>query len=383
MRAVQRLAVGLAILAGCLCLCSHETLSAGTESAAEKPVAEMAARRMLLPAQARFDLEKKGLQVLWSQALGQAVPGEELKALYAAKDLVILETTDANVAYLDARTGTWRSATSLKNSLSGPPVLGQRFLYLLSGGKVVAVDVGTGSVRNELPLRLGNSAPPVLYGDTLILGTADGKIVRFGLENGLHIWTRSAEGQVKERPAVRGKVVLAAAYKGNVVALEGEMGGLLWSWKPPEPAQLTSGVSLGPKGVYVGDDLGFVYYLDAETGMPIWKYPLGRPVLSCALLGNSKLFVSTYKSKGVCLEVEHSPAVLWTHPDAEKVIALGTDRAYCWTWNRSLCAISTDSGTEQWRLQMPSGWQAAAGEGKGAFYLFNRAGSILAVREWD
>jgi len=281
-----RLSVGMVIML----LCAWQ----GVPARGEEP-------RLLDPAESQVRLEREGLKVVWSQDLSQAVPDRTLRAVYATGGLVILETTDANLIHIDAQKGTWRGATSLKGPLSQPPVSAKDGLYALRGGTVLSLDPRTGHVVKTLPLRLAESAPAALYERSLVVGTEDGKIARFDLKDGLVIWRKSVQGVVKDQPIVQSGVVYAAGYRGSVVAVYAENGALLWSWTPNEPAQITSGLLLDGMKLYVGDNQGFIYCLDAETGMPHWKYPLGRPVSSCTALKDAKVLACTYPGTIRCL----------------------------------------------------------------------------------
>ena len=339
--------------------------------------------RVLDPAEPQVQLQEEGLKVLWSQNLSQAVPDRTLKAVYATGGLVILETMDANLVHIDAEKGTWRTATSLRGPLSQPPVAAKDRLYALRGGTVLGIEPDTGHVAETLPLRLADSAPVVLYDQSLVIGTDDGKIARFDLEEGLVVWQKAVEGPVKDQPIVQNGIVYVAGYKGSVTAVYVEDGALLWSWKPPEPAQITSGLLLDGGKLYVGDNQGFVYCMDAETGMPSWKYPVGRPVSNCVALKDAKMLVCTYPGSVVCLQVEDEPKVLWQNDDAKDFITIGKNAAYLQSRDGSLCAISTESGKELWRRRLPSGCQLVSAAEEGTFYVFSPAGAILALTELD
>ena len=339
--------------------------------------------QVLDPAQPPLELKEEGLKILWSQDLSQAVSDRVLKDVYATGGLVILETMDANLVDVDAEKGTWRTATSLRGPLSQRPVAGTDRLYALRGGRVLSIDLQSGRVSRTLPLRLADSAPPVLDGQSLVVGTGNGKIARFDLNEGLVKWERSVEGPVRGQPVVRGGIVYAAGYKGAVMAALVENGIPLWSWKPPQPARITSALALDGQKLYVGDNQGFVYCLDADTGAPAWKYPVGRPVSSCALLRDGKMLVSTYAGTILCLQVGDTQKILWENDSAGTLVAVGKQGAYVLGRDGSLCAISMDDGKELWRRSLPSGCRATSAEEEGTFYVFSPAGAIVALTELD
>jgi len=363
-----RLSVGMVIML----LCAWQ----GFPARGEEP-------RLLDPAESQVRLEREGLKVVWSQDLSQAVPDRTLRAVYATGGLVILETTDANLIHIDAQKGTWRGATSLKGPLSQPPVSAKDGLYALRGGTVLSLDPRTGHVVKTLPLRLAESAPAALYERSLVVGTEDGKIARFDLKDGLVIWRKSVQGVVKDQPIVQSGVVYAAGYRGSVVAVYAENGALLWSWTPNEPAQITSGLLLDGMKLYVGDNQGFIYCLDAETGMPHWKYPLGRPVSSCTALKDAKVLACTYPGTIRCLQVGDTPKLLWENEDATSLITVGKQGAYVLSRDGSLCLISVENGKELWRRSLPSDCQVVSAAKEGSFYVFSPAGAILALAELD
>ena len=256
-------------------------------------------------------------------------------------------------------------------------------LYLLSGGRLLEIDPDTGLIRRRLSPRVGVTSPPVAYPPGLLLGTGDGRVLRFDLQTQLRRKLVSAVAAVSTRPVLDAHNVYVVGYKGKVLAVSGgeEEGLVLWEWRPREPSQLISGLSFADGRLYVGDNRGYVYCLTAGEGVVLWYYPTGGPISAAPDPVRGRLLVFPYKSEALCLGVGAEPTLLWSHPDAERLIATGERGVYLLTRDNSVAHVLLDTGEEEWRLRLPEHGGVTSDPSQPTFYVYMPSGAIMAVQE--
>jgi outer membrane protein assembly factor BamB len=107
-----------------------------------------------------------------------------------------------------------------------------------AGGKLLAIDVATGSVAWE-----GNVATP--KGATELERIAD----------------------ITSLPVVEERTVCAAAYQGRLACFDPQRGTLIWS----RDFGSLGGLALDNRYLYITDDKGAIQALDKITGASVWK----------------------------------------------------------------------------------------------------------------
>ena len=324
-------------------------------------------------------LESVGMYVLWQHDLGQIEGGKEIREVYLAGDNLLVEA-GGTLFLFDAAKGFCKGAASLKGVLDQAPVMVGNSLYLMCGTWLLDVNPDSGEIRRDLAPRVAATCAPVPYPGSLLLGDATGRVVRFGLETGEHVWLASAEGAVTTPPVVDGKSVYVVGYKAKAVAMTGSEGKDLWTWSPAPPSQLTSGLMFADGRLYVGDNRGFVYCLLAEAGVPVWKYAAGGPVSLAPEFVRGKLLVFPYKSAALCMDPA-GPTVLWEHPDAQRLLATGKKGLYLLTRDNCVAYVSLETGEEKWRRPLVKDCAVASDPSRDTFYIYLRSGPIMAIRE--
>jgi len=384
MRLVSRCRVKLAVLAICslMLVAGGGPLQAASDGTDSAPASEEA--RVLDPADPSVSLEREGLGIEWSQRIPDGGDGYGLRTVYPVEDTVMLETNRANLFVVDAQKGTWRGGASFRALLDEKPVAGEQYFYLLSGGQVFFMSKEDGKIKEEKTFRFGAISAPVYFQETLLLGTGDGKLLRVDLSNAAEMWRRSAGGMITREPRLQGSMIYVVGQAGVAMAVEIGSGTMQWSWKPSDPADITSSFGLGEKHMYVADTLGFVHCLETEVGIPLWRYPAGGAVRKIQVLPESRLFVSTYGKSSMCIDVSDGPKLCWTYPHRSELVGLGENNTlYLTTQDNLLSAVSMGTGKELWRRKLPEDVHAKGEPTTSRFYLFDDAGTVLAVDELD
>ena len=198
--------------------------------------------------------------------------------------LVVLGTRDAEVVALDAATGKlrWRSRVS-SEVLSIPKAdLGMVVVHTLDG-KLTALEAATGAKRwdydHPVPvLSLRGNSSPVIIGNSVICGFANGKLASLELISGKLQW-ETAVGVSRGRseldrmididadPLVVDQAVFVATYQGDLAAILHDNGRVAWRRK------LSSYAGLGGnyRQIYVTDAKDHVWSFDPSNATSMWK----------------------------------------------------------------------------------------------------------------
>ncbi len=148
-----------------------------------------------------------------------------------------------------------------------------------------AINAATGAV--VWTKRTGRlTAPPLLTDDTLVV--AAGEMLRLlRLADGEEIWSRDV-GVVKQRPAVLGSRLYAAAADGRLLALDLASGTPIWEHdvgaEPSEPLPYA-------KRVFVGSSKGHFCSLREDNGQEDWCFSVGATVVGAAAADDSHVYV--------------------------------------------------------------------------------------------
>ncbi|MFQ6130623.1 MAG: PQQ-binding-like beta-propeller repeat protein [Armatimonadota bacterium] len=108
-------------------------------------------------------------------------------------------------------------------------------------------------------------------GRLIYFGSADGSVYAV-TRDGEPAWRSDVGSPVYASPLLAQGMVVCGTSGGDVVALDGETGGLLWRSEAPEYA-IESGFAVGEGAVYAGAWDRFVYALGLANGALRWRVP--------------------------------------------------------------------------------------------------------------
>ena len=289
------------------------------------------------------------VRVLWSANVGGGqrftfVPALAGESVYAA-------ARDGTVTRLDAAKGEVRWRTSLDLRLSGGVGADAATVAVVSEeGEVVALEAQSGKVRWRARVSSEVLAPPALGGGLVLVRTMDNRIFAFSAEDGKRRWVYQrapsslvvrtpagmtvagelayagfsggklvavalANGGVRweatvaapkgttelERlsdvmgsPALDGREVCAAAYRGRVACYDATTGRQLWA----RDLASFSSVALDPRYAFVADERGALHALDRSNGQSVWKQEsLAHRQLSTPLASGAAVAVGDFEGQ--------------------------------------------------------------------------------------
>ncbi len=211
-------------------------------------------------------------------------------AMYAggpvvAGDLLAVGTLDGHVYGVNAKDGAPRWEAELDSEvLASPAIAGDLVVVRTEDGRVYGLDAATGKRRwvydqgNVPLLSLRGNGGLLVANGVVFFGSDDGKLIALRLDNGSKLWEQrlaSGEGrtEIDRLDDVDGSVLLdgttlyAAAYHGNLAAVDGPSGRPLWA----HPFSSFDSLAIGGNAIYGVDDNSQVWAFDRSGGADIWK----------------------------------------------------------------------------------------------------------------
>lgn len=201
-------------------------------------------------------------------------------------DAVLFGTLDAQVVALKRASGKslWTGAAS--SEVMAPPVSNGRVVIARGvDGRVFGLDPASGKrlwsfERKEPSLTLRGDSEPLFDGDRVLMGLDTGEVVAINSDDGKLAWAQAlsipnGRSELQRMVDVDADLlaaptgVFAVTYGGDIALLDPVSGEPRWKRR----VKSYSGMALSADGqtLYVSDDDGYVWALDAGSGAEIWK----------------------------------------------------------------------------------------------------------------
>lgn len=225
-------------------------------------------------------INKADGRVRWRQRLDETITG----GTGAGGGMVLIGTRDAQVIALDQQTGNrlW-SADVSSEVLAAPQSDGRVVVAQTIDGRLFALDPSTGDQRwvyeNTVPaLSLRGSSTPLITGNTVLAGFANGMVAAVDATNGFLLWEERVaipQGRydieriidVDGNLLLAGSAIYMSSYQGNLMALDVQSGRIVWGM----PGSSYNALALGLGNVYWVDSFGHVFAVQNNTERTVWE----------------------------------------------------------------------------------------------------------------
>ncbi|WP_254425083.1 outer membrane protein assembly factor BamB [Rhodanobacter sp. B04] len=217
-------------------------------------------------------------------------------------DLLVVGTLDGHVYGVNAKDGSPRWDAELDSEvLAAPAISGDLVLARTEDGRVYGLDRADGKRRwvydqGSVPLlSLRGNGGLLAANGVVFFGSDDGKLVALREDNGAKLWEQKLSSGVGRTDIERlddadgsilldGSTLFAAAYHGNLLAVDGPSGRPLWG----HPFSTFVSLALAGNALYGVNDQSQVWAFDKSTGADIWKNDalMHRWVTGPAVQGN-------------------------------------------------------------------------------------------------
>lgn len=269
-----------------------------------------------------YALDLPSGELLWQQSLTTdptefwlyASPALAHDRLFAgnAAGIMALHPTDGAVLWKKKLGPHWISSCSSPSLESGRLVLGAMW----NPQSVSALDALTGERLWDFRIR-GTHGAPLIFEETVYVGTADGELIAIELENGHEKWRSIlGDGWSPTTPTIYDSLVITGSGDGKMVAVNRFSGQPVWKFEcqpsifafspyRTKPQALTGSPVVTGDVLYFGATDGFLYALNARTGQLRWKYNLGAPVLSTPAISGNALYIAAFDGNVYCFIAEN------------------------------------------------------------------------------
>lgn len=198
--------------------------------------------------------------------------------------LVLMGTGDGRVIAREVDSGKVRWVAKVSSEVLAAPTAADGVTVVRTGdGRLYGLNSSTGAEmwvyeRTVPTLTLRGVAPPVIDEDVAMAGFDNGRFAAVNLKNGKMVWesplaTPTGRSDLERMvdvdaaPVIVGTMAYVSSFQGAVAALSISDGKILWTREVSSYEEL----SVGDDRVYVTDDKGSIWALDAKTGSSVWK----------------------------------------------------------------------------------------------------------------
>lgn len=252
-------------------------------------------------------------------------------------DAVLLGTLDAKVIALNRADGKPLWVGDASSEVMAPPASNGRVVVVRSvDGHIFGLDANSGKRiwsfdRSEPSLTLRGQSAPLFVDDNVLIGLDNGELISLGSEDGKLAWAQSlsvpsgrseldrlVDIDADLLPSALG--VFVVSYGGDIALIDPTSGQPLWKRR----VKSYSGMALSNDGntLYVTDDDGYVWALDAASGAEKWKQKaLKYRQLSAPAYYDGYVVVGDYAGYLHWLEPSDGKIVGRTRLDSDPIIA--------------------------------------------------------------
>lgn len=156
--------------------------------------------------------------------------------------------------------------------------------------------------------RIGTGVEPVLWRDTLFIGSHGGNLFALEVSFGQAKWRFHAPGAFLNSAAVFKDVVIAADSAGGIYGLAAADSSL--KWRQPGAGGYAAAPIIYEGRVYLGSRSGELVALDGNAGTVSWKQELNVPIRQTAAAADGKVFVAGEDLRLRCFNATNG-AALW------------------------------------------------------------------------
>jgi outer membrane protein assembly factor BamB len=199
-------------------------------------------------------------------------------------DLVVVGGRKGQVTALEKSSGKKRWESRVSSEVLAPPAVGTGVVVVQTvDGRLTGFSADDGKrlwmfERGEPALSLRGTSTPLVIGDHVVAGFANGKIVGVGLQDGRAGWELPV-AQPRGRNEVerlvdvdapilfRGDTLFAVSFQGKVIAADMRAGRIAWT----RDVSSYSGMDADKSNLYVTDEKGIVTAFDLHSGAVVWK----------------------------------------------------------------------------------------------------------------
>jgi outer membrane protein assembly factor BamB len=258
-------------------------------------------------------------QPVWSLALNAqlaAAPAyDERRAYFPIEG-------DRLVAY-DIASGNQAWIVTARPALD--PVAGGGLVFIIEPGVLKAFDAESGSIAWQIPFTEKLAVPPVWDNGWLIVASDTGEVGALRGSDGAVIWRRNVQSPAHARPALAADRVYVPTTDSRVVALRVDTGEPIWERRL---GGAPNDILALDRRIYVGSTDNFFYCLMTKDGSIDWRWRAGGDVIGLPVADERRVYFTALDNVLRALDrnsgVQHWMRPLPMRPIAGPIIAGST-----------------------------------------------------------
>lgn len=170
-------------------------------------------------------------------------------------------------------------------------------------------------------------------------------------------WSYETTSSVESTPTVVSGKIYIGDDAGKFYCLNADDGTIIWNYQTNNSVDSSATVVNGK--VYFGSYDDNVYCLNADNGELIWNYTTGSDVeYSSPAIANGKLYIGSYDGKVYCLNSENGDFI-WSYTTGSSILsspAIVGSRVYIGSNDLKLYCLNADNGDLVWSYTTNYGW---------------------------
>ncbi len=259
-------------------------------------------------------LQASNGRVIWEQEIKDFYSKEELANAYtkdldvitggvgAGGDLVVVGTASGEVVAMNQSDGSLAWRVGVSSEVLAPPLVSRNRVFVQTiDGKIAAYDAIDGSriwlYNTSTPsLTLRGTATPILFGEFVIAGFANGRLAILDQERGLarldqRVAVSQGASDLERLVDIDGNIELTAegklyvaSFQGRLIGVDVQSGRLMWA----EESSSVAGVGSGFGNVYLSHADSRLTAYNADSGREVWNVEdlLHRDITAPVTLGS-------------------------------------------------------------------------------------------------
>jgi outer membrane protein assembly factor BamB len=249
-------------------------------------------------------------------------------------------------------------------------------LTLRKIGRLERLKLSKITAPKATPLWTGDTDGPIwaalsVSGGVVYVGSDDGTLYAFRVENGDLVWRFSTGGPIRAGPTVDGPHVYLHSDDGHLYKLEADTGRSVWRVKMEDAVErippgergsrydhYASAATVVEGAVYVGGHDGSLHTFDADTGRETRHYATGDAIVSAPAQSNGVLTFGSFDGRVYAVDALSGKEV-WRFDTGAPVVstpAINEDRAIVGSRSFDLFALDITDGHILWTFYCWFSW---------------------------
>jgi outer membrane protein assembly factor BamB len=227
-------------------------------------------------------------------------------------------------------------------------------------GELYAINAYTGKRMGWVDLGDAIQGTPIIDGNVAIvtLSNTDLSLVAFNLSEGKAQW-RMEYGDIEASPLLHNKKIFAGNVEGAFYCVDLTTGAQLWKFELPDNAKrkgIRSSAAGSDVSITFGADDGYLYALDAERGIQMWRHNTGASVVGSPCIANGNVYVGNLGGTVCCVDL-HSGKTRWQFEAGASIYAspsFADSKIFIGTTSGMMYALDATTGALVWKTDLGS-----------------------------